>query len=191
MAGGALFSNRFPGHTNCIGISLYAEGNSRQCFNSVVHVSQQPVFMVLQMIGDSFSIDIYCHYLDLPTEGTVDSERNPVMSLPRTEQRSIRSHRNWGQILSRLMWLFIGPIVLMILSILKLETHSSELTALDAGFAATIVSIILFRCLTFFAGDRCDSFSGRMRVSGLAVFAGLTSFMAGGVWMLLCLLVSQ
>lgn len=150
--------------------------------------------MVPRMIVDSFSIDVYCSYLNLPsTEELVDdSERNRSMSLETAQNRLVtQSKRSLGFNISRLIWLVIGPCLLMIICVLKLESRSGGMTSLDAGFAMTAAGMIVVRWITYLFGDRFDSFGARMRMSGLLRFSGLVLVAASGAWVLASFIATQ
>lgn len=94
------------------------------------------------MIADSFSIDMHCACLNLPLaeEYTDDSERNRSMSpetsiarLPSKPRSIARPSRKPGYVLPRLVWMAIGPGLLMMLSVLKMESHAGQPGPIEYG----------------------------------------------------------
>lgn len=152
--------------------------------------------MVSRMIADSFSIDMYCAYLNLPMaeEFTDESEGNRSMSLESSTTRistSSRPARRPGYVLSRLIWLAIGPEIMMMLCVLKLESHSNVPGAIDVGFLAVATIIPLMRWGTWLAGDKCDSFGRRVSLNGILGFTAIVVAMSSSIWILVNLLAAQ
>jgi len=156
--------------------------------------------MVPRMIADSFSIDMHCACLNLPLaeEFTDDSERNRSMSpetsiarLPSKPRSIARPSRKPGYVLPRLVWMAIGPGLMMILSVLKLESHAGQPGPIDMAFLAVVTGILLIRWGTWLAGDKCDSFGGKTSVRGLLGFTGLVVVLASGFWTLASLVATQ
>ena len=156
--------------------------------------------MVPRTIADSFSIDVYCACLNLPLleDLTNHSEANrsmhPETSTARLSSRLrniTRPSRKPGYVLPRLIWMSIGPGMMMVLSVLKLESHSNQPGPVDTAFLAVAIAILLIRWGTWFAGDKCDSFGGKTSVRGLFGFTGLVVVLVLGFWALANLVAAQ
>jgi hypothetical protein len=156
--------------------------------------------MLPRTIADSFSIDLYCACLNLPhaEEFTDHSEgnrsMNPETSTARLSSRSrdiTRPSRKPGYVLPRLIWMAIGPGLIMVLSVMKLESHSNQPGPIDVAFLAVACGILLIRWGTWFAGDKCDSFGVKTSVRGLFGFTGLVVVLALGFWTLANLVATQ
>jgi hypothetical protein len=87
--------------------------------------------------------------------------------------------------------LAIGPALLMIISVLKLEARPVDVRPLDAGFAAVVAAILLIRWGAYLAGDRRDSSGGRTSIQGPVIFSLLTGIATGCLWGLVSLISSQ
>ena len=80
---------------------------------------------------------------------------------------------------------------MMVLSVLKLESHSNQPGPVDTAFLAVAIAILLIRWGTWFAGDKCDSFGGKTSVRGLVGFTGLVVVLVLGFWALANLVAAQ
>jgi hypothetical protein len=156
--------------------------------------------MVPRTIADSFSIDIYCACLNVPLAKKftdhIEGNRsmNSETSTARLSSRSrdiTRPSRKPGYVLPRLIWMAIGPGLIMALFVLKLESHSNQPGPVDAAFSAVAIAMLLIRWGTWFAGDKCDSFGGKTSVRGLVGFTGLVMVLASGFWTLANLVATQ
>lgn len=146
-----------------------------------------------RMIADSFSVDVYCAFLNLPqdeaglelSEGNREMNSQPASSQLVSRQRDVaRPSRKLSYVLPRLFWMAIGPGFMMVLSVLKLESRSAVSGSLDDAFLAVVVGMIVVRWGTWLAGDRCDSFGGKASFQGLLGFTGLVTFLAWSFWAL-------
>jgi hypothetical protein len=80
---------------------------------------------------------------------------------------------------------------MMILAVLKLESHSSETGVFDAGFLAVVATVVAVRWGTWIAGDRCDSFGGKATLLRILGFTGIVIGLASSFWLLVSLLAEQ
>jgi hypothetical protein len=162
--------------------------------------------MMQRLIPDSFSMDVYCanfNHDDLGErisliEAISDGERNRSMihESSRIRQSSAsrlqsRPSRSLGYIVPRLIWTAVAPTMMMVLSVLKLESHSSQAGIFDACFLGVVLAVLLVRWGTWIAGDRCDSFGGRATLSRTFGFTGIVIGLAGSFWFLTSLLAEQ
>jgi hypothetical protein len=152
------------------------------------------------MIADAFSIDVYCAYLNLPLaeEFLDESEGNRSMNHETSTARlSVRSRdisrpsHKPGYVLPRLLWMAVGPGVMMVLTVLKLESRSDQPGSIDAAFFAVAVAIVFVRWVTWLAGDKCDSFGGKAGFPSLLGFTAIVAVLAGGFWTLATLIATQ
>jgi hypothetical protein len=162
--------------------------------------------MMQRLIADSFSMDVYCANLnhdDLGesislSESISDGERNRSMihESSRMQTSSVsrlqsRPSRSLGYVVPRLVWTAVAPTIMMILSVLKLESHSSKAGIFDAYFFGVIIAVLLIRWGTWIAGDRCDSFGGKATLGSTFGFTGIVIGLAGSFWFLTSLLAEQ
>jgi hypothetical protein len=80
---------------------------------------------------------------------------------------------------------------MMILSVLKLESHSSETGIFDACFLAVVATVLVVRWCTWIAGDRRDSFGGKATLLRILGFTGIVIGLASSFWFLISLLAVQ
>ena len=162
--------------------------------------------MMQRLIPDSFSMDVYCanfHHDDSGervslAESISDGERNRSMihesspiqpsSVSRLQSRPSRSPL---YVLPRLIWTAVAPAMMMILFVLKLESHSSQTGIFDACFLGVVLTVLLVRWGTWIAGDRCDSFGGKATLGRIFGFTGIVIGLAGSFWFLTSLLAEQ
>ena len=156
--------------------------------------------MMQRLIADSFSMDVYCANLNHDDSGdnVSDGERNRSMiqessrmrasSVSRSQSRPSRSP---GYVIPRLFWTAVAPGIMMILSVLKLESHSSEAGIFDACFLAVVATVLVVRWCTWIAGDRCDSFGGKATLGRILGFTGIVLGIAGSFWLLISLVAEQ
>lgn len=156
--------------------------------------------MVPRTIADSFSIDVYSACLNLPLaeKFTGNSEGNRSMNSETSTVRHpigkrgfTRPSRRPGYVLPRLIWMAIGPALIMVLTVLKLESRSHLPGPVDAAFLAVAIGILLIRWGAWFAGDQCDSFGGKTSVRRLLGFTGLVVVLALGFWTLANMIATQ
>ena len=156
--------------------------------------------MMQRLIADSFSMDVYCANLNHDDSGdnVSDGERNRSMiqessrmrasSVSRSQSRPSRSP---GYVIPRLFWTAVAPGIMMILSVLKLESHSSEAGIFDACFIGVVIAVLLIRWGTWITGDRCDSFGGKATLARTCGFTGIVVALTGSFWLLISLLTEQ
>lgn len=155
--------------------------------------------MVSRMTADGFSMDVYGAYLNSEAQPDfADSEVPRFCSRPKPSERVLsetctlmRPSRRLGYILTRLIWLAIGPGALMVLAVLKLEARSGASQTLDSVFFAVSAAILMLRWGTWIAGDRRDSFGARMTLTGLLGFSALLATTAAAFWYLATLIALQ
>jgi len=156
--------------------------------------------MVSRMTADSFTMDVYCtclnsHVSDNITESGdshgVTALESHDTKLPISSRSISRPRCGLRYVAPRLIWLVIGPVVLMILSVLKLESRTSQAGILDTTFIAVTIALFALRWATWLAGDKCDSFGAKMSRQGLVGFTVLLTITASAVWGLASLLASQ
>ncbi len=147
--------------------------------------------MVQRLTADMFSIDVYCTYLnskegDRFIEGgdqvAVTDSSNDSVKLRTYSKSSIRHGRGVLYVVPRLIWLAIGPIALMMLSVLKLDARSSQAGMLDTSFMAVTAGLLVLRWATWLAGDKYDSFGAKMSLKGLLGFSALLTVTACIFW---------
>lgn len=160
----------------------------------------EPVKMMQRMMADSFSMDVYCANLNHEDSGdhVSDGERIRCMmpessgmrasSVSRSQSRPTRSP---GYVVPRLFWTAVAPGIMMVLSVLKLESHSGEAGVFDACFLVVIATVLIVRWGTWIAGDRCDSFGGKATLARILSFTGIVIGLAGAFWFLVSLLAEQ
>ena len=145
------------------------------------------------MIADGFSIDVYCAYISLPpAEESIDeSERNrsvthntTITRMPARPRNGARPRHSPAYILPRLVWMAVGPAIMMVLAVLKLESHSGQPGQIDVAFLASVIGILIVRWVTWLAGDRCGSFGGKSSVQSLLGFTTIVALAATGLWTL-------
>ena len=102
-----------------------------------------------------------------------------------------RCCRSLGYVLPRLVCMAIGPGLMMILSVLKLETQSGQPGIIDACFVGVVVAILAIRWVAWLAGDKYDSFGRKTTLMGTLGFTGVTIALVGSFWGLTSLLASQ
>lgn len=145
------------------------------------------------MIADGFSIDVYCAYINLPSaeELIEESERNRSVSNNSTITRIQARTRNVGRhrqsaayVLPRLIWLAVGPTIMIVLAGLKLESRSDQPGHIDVTFLASVIGILIVRWVTWLAGDRYDSFGCRASLQSLLGFTAIVALVATGLWIL-------
>lgn len=153
-----------------------------------------------RMIADSFSLDVYCANLNHEDSGEdfFNGERNRSMphefsrmgtsSVSRIQSRPSRS---LGYVIPRLIWMAVAPGIAMILSVLKLETHSREAGIFDKCFLGVVATVLIIRWCTWIAGDRFDSFGGKATLARILGFTGIAVGLAGSFWFLISLLAEQ
>ena len=156
--------------------------------------------MMQRMIADSFSLDVYCANLNHDDSGdnVSDGERNRSMiqessrmrasSVSRSQSRPSRSP---GYVIPRLFWTAVAPGIMMILSVLKLESHSSEAGIFDACFLGVVATVLIVRWGTWLAGDRCDSFGGKATLARILGFTAIVIGLSAAFWVLISLLTEQ
>lgn len=156
--------------------------------------------MMHRMIADSFSMDVYCANLNHEDSGdhVSDSERIRCMMPESSGMRAStvsrsqsRPSRSPGYVIPRLFWTAVAPGIMMILSVLKLESHSSETGIFDACFLAVVATVLVVRWCTWIAGDRCDSFGGKATLLRILGFTVIVIGLAGSFWFLISLLAVQ
>lgn len=156
--------------------------------------------MMPRMIADSFSMDVYCANLNHEDSGdhVSDGERIRCMMPESSGIRSSsvarphsRASRSPGYVIPRLFWTAVAPGIMMVLSVLKLESHSSETGIFDACFLAVVATVLVVRWCTWIAGDRCDSFGGKATLLRILGFTGIVIGLAGSFWFLVSLLSVQ
>jgi hypothetical protein len=162
--------------------------------------------MMQRLIPDSFSMDVYCAHFnhdDLGerislVESISDGERNRSMIHESSRMRpssasrlQSRPSRSLGYIVPRLIWTAVAPTMMMVLSVLKLESHSSQAGIFDACFLGVVMAVLLVRWGTWIAGDRCDSFGGKATLGRTFGFTGIVIGLAGSFWFLTSLLAEQ
>ena len=146
------------------------------------------------MISDPFSIDIYCCYLNRSPELNFAESGEGLSTAVRGVDRGIpvlRSKCRPGYMLPRLFWMGVGPGLLMLVTVLKLEARTASTPSLELSFAAIVTGILLVRWATFLLGDRCDSFGRKTGLPGLAGFTGLALFFGTSLWTLVSLMATQ
>jgi hypothetical protein len=156
--------------------------------------------MMQRMIADSFSMDVYCAHLnhDDLGESIGDGERNRSMIHESSQMRTSsvsrlqsRPSRSLAYVLPRLIWIAVAPGTMMILSVLKLESHTSEAGIFDICFLGVVATVLTVRWGTWIAGDRCDSFGGKMTLARILGFTGIVLGLAGSFWLLISLVAEQ
>jgi hypothetical protein len=85
----------------------------------------------------------------------------------------------------------IGPGLIMVLTVLKLESRARQPGPIDAAFLVVAIGILLIRWGTWFAGDNRDSFGGKTSVQRLLGFTGLVVVLAWGFWTLANMVATQ
>lgn len=153
-----------------------------------------------RMIADSFSMDVYCANLNHEDSGdhVSEGERNRFMmpessrmrasSVSRSQSRPSRSP---GYVIPRLFWTALAPGIMMILSVLKLESHSREAGVFDVCFLGVVATVLIVRWGTWFAGDKCDSFGGKATLGKILGFTGIVMGLAGSFWLLISMVAEQ
>ena len=111
--------------------------------------------------------------------------------VPSRTRRIVRPSRKPGYVLARLVWMAIGPGMIMALTVLKLESRSNQPGPIDAAFLVIAVGILLVRWGTWIGGDKCDSFGGKTSVRRLLGFTGLVVVLALGFWTLANMVATQ
>ena len=156
--------------------------------------------MMQRMIADSFLMDVYCANLNHDDSGdnVSDGERNRNMIQESSRMRASsvsrpqsRPSRSPGYVIPRLFWTAVAPGIMMVLSVLKLESHSSEAGIFDACFLGVVTTVLIVRWVTWLVGDRCDSFGGKADLVRILGFTGIVSGLAGAFWVLVSLLAEQ
>lgn len=156
--------------------------------------------MMQRMIADSFSMDVYCANLNYEDSGdhVSDGERIRCMMPESSGMRASsvsraqsRPSRRPGYVIPRLYWTAVAPGIMMVLSVLKLESHSSETGIFDACFLAVVATVLVVRWCTWIAGDRCDSFGGKATLGRILGFTGIVLGIAGSFWLLISLVAEQ
>jgi hypothetical protein len=156
--------------------------------------------MMQRLIADSFSMDVYCANLNQDDLGEPlsDSERNRGMFHESSRMRTSsvsrlqsRPSRSLGYVVPRLIWTAVAPTIMMILSVLKLESHTSKAGIFDDCFLGVVITVLLIRWGTWIAGDRYDSFGGRATLGTTVGFTGIVVGLAGSFWFLTNLLAEQ
>jgi len=119
-----------------------------------------------------------CAYLNLPLAEEFLNEREgnrfmnhetSTVRLPvRSRDISRPSHKP-GYVLPRLLWMAVGPALMMVLA----------------------VAIVFVRWVTWLAGDKCDSFGGKAGFPSLFGFTAIVVVLAGGLWTLATLVATQ
>ena len=160
----------------------------------------EPVNMMQRMIADSFSMDVYCASLNYEDSGDQlsDGERircmipeSSGMRVSSVSRAQSRPSRGPGYVIPRLFWTAVAPGIMMTLSVLKLESHSSETGIFDACFMAVVAAVLIVRWCTWIAGDRCDSFGGKATLGRILGFTGIVLGLAGSFWLLISLVAEQ
>jgi hypothetical protein len=151
-------------------------------------------------------MDVYCANLnhdDLGesinlSESISDGERNRSMIHESSRMRTSsvsrlqsRPSRSLAYVLPRLIWIALAPGIMMILSVLKLESHSTQAGIFDACFIGVVIAVLLIRWGTWIAGDRCDSFGGKATLTRTFGFTGIVVALTGSFWFLISLLTEQ
>ncbi len=147
-----------------------------------------------RMISDPFSVDIYCCYLNTtPEVALAETGERHSASVREFDRRIpvLQSRCRAAYMLPRLFWMGVGPGLMMLITVLKLESRTSSTPSLFWSYAAIVGGILLVRWVTYLLGDRCDSFGRKTGLSGLACFTGLALFSGASVWMLVSLMASQ
>lgn len=156
--------------------------------------------MMQRLIADCFSMDVYCAHLnhDDSGESISDSERIrsmiPESSRMRTSSGSrfqSQPRRSLGYVIPRLIWMAVAPGIMMILSVLKLESHSSQAGFFDACFLGVVIGVLSIRWGTWIAGDRYDSFGVKTSLPGTLGFTAMVVALTGSFWFLISLLAEQ
>ena len=156
--------------------------------------------MVPRTTADSFSIDVYCACLNLPlAEKFTDNSDGSLSMKPETStvrrpsgmRGFTRPSSRPGYVLPRLIWMAIGPALIMVLTVLKLESRSHQAGSIDAAFLVVAIGILLIRWGAWFAGDKCDSFGGKTSAQRLLGFTGLVVVLAWGFWTLAQMVATQ
>ncbi len=150
--------------------------------------------MVNRMIYDGFSMDIYASALEVSTREESRPARLAGGGLPpgpnKREMKQGPGDR-WTYILPRLVWLGIGPALMMTVSVLRMESDDLSHDGLDRIFAAILVTVLIIRWATWLLGDQRDTFGRRTKIQGPICFSALMIFFGAGLWTIVTLVAAQ
>jgi len=136
------------------------------------------------MIADSFSIDVYCSCL-IPDRLEPDAASGDLPAMKSSTQGLLRSRR-WnespGHVIPRLIWAGLGPSLLVVLSILRLDAHGASSFYMNLGYALLVVLILASRWASWLMGDSRDAFGGRVRRSGVVSYSLMLIASAAVLW---------
>lgn len=143
------------------------------------------------MIADPFSVDFCFHCLGPVTledpESLIEGNQSMMSSRTILPETSLSPRL----LVPRLVWLCIGPALLMILVVLRLEAPQADSRLLHALFAAVVSGILAARWISWLLGDRRDSFGFRIRRTGVVSYTALVVFFTGALWVLVELVARQ
>lgn len=153
-----------------------------------------------RMIADSFLMDVHCANLNHDDSGEHGGNGERILSMmpessgmrgSAVSRQQSRPSRSPAYIIPRLFWTAVAPGIMMILSVLKLESHSSEAGIFDACFLAVVAAVLMVRWCTWIAGDKFDSFGGKATIVRIVGFSAMVPGLAGAFWFLVSLLAEQ
>jgi hypothetical protein len=137
-----------------------------------------------KMIADSFSIDVYCSCL-IQDRMESDAASGDVPSMKSSTQGLLRSRR-WpdspGHVIPRLVWAGLGPSLLVVLSILRLDAQGESLLYMNLGLVLLVALILVSRWASWLMGDCRDAFGGRVRRSGVVTYSLMLTAFAAALW---------
>jgi hypothetical protein len=136
------------------------------------------------MIADSFSIDVYCSCL-IQDRMEPDAASGDVPSMKSSTQgllRSRRWHDSPGQVIPRLIWAGLGPSLLVVLSILRLDARGESSFYMNVGIFLLVMLILVSRWMSWLMGDSRDAFGGRVKRSGVVSYSLMLTAFAAVLW---------
>lgn len=156
--------------------------------------------MLPGMNGDCFSVEVCCACLKSVATADISDNRESdysVRSQASISRRPVRprgvSHPSQlpGYALLRLIWIAVGPVLMLVLLILKMESGTHSTVRLDIAFCAVTVGIRTIRWLTWLAGDKYSSFGRKAFLQSLLSFTMRFVLLACGAWILAALVAAQ
>jgi hypothetical protein len=145
------------------------------------------------MIADSFSIDVYCSCLipDRTEPDAASGGNSPMKSSTQGLLRSRRWHDSPGNVIPRLIWAGLGPSLLVVLSILRLDAHGPSSFYMNLGYALLVAMILASRWTSWLMGDSRDAFGGRVKRSGVVSYSLMLIASAAVLWSFIEFVIRQ
>ncbi|MFN9718250.1 MAG: hypothetical protein ACK58L_06110 [Planctomycetota bacterium] len=114
-----------------------------------------------------------------------------LLSRRRKSDRRHGQAGGWHYVLPRLIWLGLGPTLMMTISVLRMESDDLSHDGLDIIYGGILLVTLIIRWMTWLLGDQRDTFGRRTKIYGPISFSALMIFFACGLWAIVTLVAAQ